>query len=74
VALAAGTRPELATWRAARPTFVDVPRSNLFYAPAALAVASGAMAAEGDRFLPLRPATGAEVLAAAARIDQIARR
>ena len=74
VGLAAGTRPELATWRAARPTFVDVPRSNLFYAPAALAVAAGAMAAEGDRFLPLRPATGAEALAAAARVEQIARR
>ena len=74
LALAVPGRPELAKWRAARPQFTDLPPSNLFYAPAALAVASGAMAGEDDRFLPLRPATGAEVLAAAARVEQIARR
>jgi tetratricopeptide (TPR) repeat protein len=73
VGLAAANRSELGRWRAARPRFTDLPPSNLFYASAAIAVASGAMAAGGDRFEPLRPATGAEVIAAIARVEQLAR-
>ena len=73
VGLAGAGRPELTTWRTARPRFVDLPPSNLFYAPAALAVTAGAMSVDGDRFAPLGPATGAEVIAAIARVEQIAR-
>jgi tetratricopeptide (TPR) repeat protein len=74
VGLAAAGRPELAKWRAARPRFIDVPPSNLFYAGAAVAVAAGAMEIEGDRFIPLRPATGAEVIAAISRVERLTTR
>jgi tetratricopeptide (TPR) repeat protein len=72
----ASERPiDLAKWKAARPTFPDLPASNLYYASAALAVASGAMSpAEGDRFAPTALATGASVVAAIARLQQIAGR
>lgn len=75
LALAAAGRPDFAKWQTARPRFTDLPPSNLFYRPAALAVAAGAMAmVDGDRFQAIRPATGAEVMAAMARIEQIASR
>ena len=55
--------------------FVDLPASNVYYPAAALAVSAGAMhAQDGDRFATTRPATGADVLAAIARLEQIAGR
>lgn len=74
VGLAMGARAdELGVWRASRPSFADVAPGNAFYAPSALAVSAGAMAADATgRFEPTRPATGAEVLAALARIQQLA--
>jgi len=62
---------QLARWQAARPAFADVAGTNLFYRPAALAVAAGVMTADAGRFQPTRPATGAEVLAAIAKIEQM---
>jgi Tfp pilus assembly protein PilF len=63
---------QLTRWQAARPAFADVPAANLFYRPAALAFACGAMTADAaGRFEPTRAATGAEVLAAIARIEQL---
>lgn len=65
---------DLTKWRTSRPRFVDLPAGNVYYASAAVAVAAGAMTTqEGDRFGPTRPATGAEVLHAMARLEQIAR-
>jgi tetratricopeptide (TPR) repeat protein len=74
VAVAAAGTPELMRWQAARPRLADVPAGNVFYRPIALALASGAMIAEADRFFPARPATGADLAAAVARVDQLARR
>jgi tetratricopeptide (TPR) repeat protein len=72
---AAGRSTELAKWKTARPRFADLAATNVFYNAAALAVTSGAMATlEGSRFEPLRPATGPEVLAAIARIEQLTAR
>ncbi len=72
---AAGRTTELAKWKAARPRFADLSTTNVFYTAAALAVSAGAMTAqEGGRFEPLRPATGPEVLAAIARIEQLTAR
>jgi len=66
---------DLAKWKAARPTFPDLPASNVYYAAAALAVTSGAMSPlDGDRFAPTAAATGASVVAAVARLQQIAGR
>ena len=63
---------QLTRWQAARPALADVPPANLFYRPAALAFTCGAMTADaGGRFEPTRAATGAEVLAAIARIEQL---
>ena len=63
---------EVAKWRAARPKFADLSTSHVFYSAAALAVSAGAMAPHaGARFDPTRPATGPEVTAAIARIEQI---
>jgi tetratricopeptide (TPR) repeat protein len=74
--LAAAGRPtELTKWRAARPKFADIGAGHVFYTAAALAVSSGAMTSlPGDRFEPTRAATGPEVMAAIARIEQIAGR
>jgi len=66
---------DLARWKAARPRFADLPASNLFYNAAALAVTSGAMdTRQGDRFLPTQPVSGAELVAAIDRIEQLAGR
>ncbi|HEX5070480.1 MAG TPA: tetratricopeptide repeat protein [Vicinamibacterales bacterium] len=62
---------QLTRWQAARPSFSDVPAANLYYRPAALAVTAGAMSADAGRFEPSRNATGAEVQAAVARIEQL---
>jgi tetratricopeptide (TPR) repeat protein len=73
--VAADRQIDLARWKAARPKFADLPASNLFYNAAALAVASGTMdTREGDRFLPTRPVSGAELVAAIDRIEQLAGR
>ena len=75
LALAATKRPEeLARWKAARPKFSDVPPTHVAYAFVALAVTSGAMTADNDRFGLTLPATGADLVAAISRIDQIAGR
>jgi len=68
-----GARPaDVARWRAARPSLADVPRTHLASAAIASAVASGAMSATEDgRFQPGRPVTGAEAIAALARLEQI---
>ncbi len=71
---AAGRATDLAAWRAARPRFVDLPTGNVFYRSAAFAVASGAMTADGVRFEPTRPATGAELVALVAYVERLARR
>lgn len=69
----AGERPiDLARWKAARPQFSDLTAGST-YTAAALAVASGAMAADGDRFGASRPASGADLVAAITRLQQIAR-
>jgi tetratricopeptide (TPR) repeat protein len=73
--VAAERQIDLARWRAARPRFPDLPTSNQYYNAAALAVASGAMdTREGDRFLPTQPVTGADLVAAIDRIEQLAGR
>ena len=71
--LLALARPaELTKWRAARPRLADLSAANVFFPAASLAVASGAMTAqEGDRFAATRPATGPELIAAVARIEQL---
>lgn len=61
---------ELARWRASRPKFADLTPASLFYQPAAVAVAAGALSADaGGRFQPTRPATGADLSAAVARLE-----
>ncbi|HUR21868.1 MAG TPA: tetratricopeptide repeat protein [Vicinamibacterales bacterium] len=72
--LAAGQPAELSRWRASRPVLPDVPRAHLDYGAIAGALASGTMQlGEGDRFQSNRPATGAEVVAAVERLEQLAR-
>jgi hypothetical protein len=64
---------DLAKWKAARPTFPDLPVTNVYYASAALAVSAGAMTQlDGNRFGPTTPATGAAAIAAMTRLQQIA--
>ena len=66
---------ELAGWRAARPSFPDLPQSNVFYQPAALAVTAGVMSSDADgNFRSTQPATGADLTKAVARIDQLSSR
>lgn len=74
VALAA--RPaDLARWRAAKPAVMDLTPTNVFYAPAAVAVASGAMTLDADRrFQPTRPASGPDLTAAVARVTALSGR
>ena len=65
---------DLGTWKAAQPKLADVPTSNLSYDAIALAVASGILPAEGDRFAPTRALSGAELVAAVKHLQQIATR
>jgi hypothetical protein len=68
----AAQRPrDLARWRAARPVFADVTRDHAAYNVAAVAVASGVMVAEGDRFSPARVVSGAELAATISRLEQL---
>lgn len=63
---------DLARWRAARPGFVDLPATNVFYSAAALSAAAGVMAADAaGRFEPTRPATGPELEEAVRRIEAL---
>lgn len=63
---------DVARWRAARPTLADVPSTHLAFPAIAAAVASGAMSLVDDtRFVPGRAVSGAEALAAVARLEQI---
>ena len=63
---------DLAKWKAARPAFPDLPASNVYYPAAALAVSAGTMSpVDGQRFSPRTPATGADVTAAVARLQQL---
>src|SRR5688572_3211248 len=72
--LAAGQPAELSRWRASRPALADVSRAHLQYTAIAGALASGTMQLGADnRFQPNRPVTGAEVVAAVARLEQLAR-
>jgi tetratricopeptide (TPR) repeat protein len=75
VAQAVTSRPQdLARWREARPAVPDVPRGHLAYAAISGALASGVMGmGESDRFDPTRAATGSEVVAAIARLEQLAK-
>jgi tetratricopeptide (TPR) repeat protein len=72
VTLVSGERPdEVTRWAAARPQFADLPPSNLYYRPAALAVSAGVLRAADERFRPTEPAPGSELLAAMTRIEQL---
>lgn len=71
--LGAGRPRELAGWRTARPVLGDVPRSHLAYAAVAATLSAGILTeASPGRFEPGRPATGSELMAAVARLEQIA--
>jgi GTPase len=73
LALLSNRQSDVAKWRVTRPRFVDLPTGNINYSAAALAVSSAAMTAQdGNRFSPTRAATGAEVLAAVSRLEQLA--
>jgi len=68
----AAQRPrDVTRWRGARPVFADVTRDHAAYGVAAMAVASGVMTAEGDRFSPARVVSGAELSATLSRLEQI---
>jgi len=64
---------DLSRWRAMTPAFADVPSGSPSYAAAALAVAAGAMTAADGRFGSTQPATGADLVAAIARLQQLSR-
>jgi len=73
--IASQTQIDLAKWKAARPSFPDLPPTNVYYPSAALAVAAGAMTPlDGNRFGPTSPATGAVAVAAMTRLQQLAGR
>jgi Tetratricopeptide repeat len=64
---------DLSRWKAMTPPFADLPGGSPTYGAAALAVAAGAMTAVDGRFGSTQPATGAELVAAIARLQQLAR-
>jgi tetratricopeptide (TPR) repeat protein len=74
--LAGARRPnDLASWRAARPRLADVSAGYVSYRAIGMAVTAGAMKLDDDgKFWPSRPATGEEVVAAVARVRQLAGR
>ena len=74
VEIAAGHRPaDLSKWQAARPRFLDLPASNLFYASSAVATAAGVMSTDtAGRFNPTQPATGADLDQAVRRLAAMA--
>jgi tetratricopeptide (TPR) repeat protein len=64
---------DLSRWKAMTPPFADLPSGSPAYAAAAVSVAAGAMTATGGRFGSTQPATGADLVAAIARLQQLAR-
>jgi tetratricopeptide (TPR) repeat protein len=73
IALLAASRPELRQHLIERPRIADMPLAHLSYPAAAVAVASGVMRlADGDRFDPARPSSGAEAAEAIARLRALA--
>jgi tetratricopeptide (TPR) repeat protein len=70
--LAPSHQQEAVAWRAARPRFADVPAEHLAYPAVALAVTVGAMTADSGHFGPTRPASGADLVAAVARLERLA--
>ncbi|MBK9239245.1 MAG: tetratricopeptide repeat protein [Acidobacteria bacterium] len=72
--LAARQPSEVARWRASRPVVPDVSRAHLAYSAIAGALATGAMSLSANgRFEANRFAAGAEVVAAVARLEQLAK-
>lgn len=68
----AAQRPrDLSRWRGARPVFADITRDHAAYVVAAVAVSSGVMTVEGDRFSPARIVSGAELAATISRLEQL---
>jgi tetratricopeptide (TPR) repeat protein len=71
--LVAARRPQdAALWRSARPRFSDLAPDHLAYRAAAAAVTAGVMSMDGDRFSPARAVSGPELVAAVARLEQLA--
>jgi hypothetical protein len=61
------------TWDNAALKFTDLPPSHLAYPAASAAVAAGVMAIVADNaFQPSRPVSGAEALAAIAKVESLA--
>jgi Tfp pilus assembly protein PilF len=71
--LSAERGTDLSKWKAATPALADVPSTSSGYTAAALAVTSGAMTAPAGKFSGTQPATGADLIAAIARVQQLAR-
>lgn len=69
-------KPKIAArWRDQRPTFTDLAQTNLSYPAVARAVAAGVLAPLPDgTFQSFRPATGADAIAAVAKVDALARK
>jgi len=64
---------EAHAWESARLKFSDLTASHLAYPAASAAVAAGVMATTGDNaFQPSRPVSGADAIAAIARIETLA--
>jgi hypothetical protein len=72
LAIVGQRRPDrAATWRGARPSFVDLPPGHLSYPAAAMSVSSGVMSAPDGVFGLARPITGQEAIDALARIEAL---
>jgi tetratricopeptide (TPR) repeat protein len=76
LALLAASAPKVAaSIRNARGRFPDVPQGHLSYQAASVAVESGVMTATGDGTFQLsRPVSGAEALAAIAKLEELSGR
>jgi hypothetical protein len=74
LSLIAGEKPSLAaSWRNASRRFPDLPPGHLAYPAAALAVEAGVMRVLADGAFQLaRPVTGAEAVAAARKLEELA--
>jgi Tfp pilus assembly protein PilF len=71
--LSAEQGTDLSRWKAATPALSDLPTGSPSYGPAALAIAAGAMMAPGNRFNGSQPASGAELVTAISRLQQLLR-
>jgi tetratricopeptide (TPR) repeat protein len=72
LALIATAQPGQAPWQSARATVADVSPSHPTYRAVSEAVAAGVLPLTGDAFEPARPVSGAELLAAVARLETLA--